>query len=179
MKINRMGKLDLLVTEFCIGALPMGPLQANIPIDHGAHLIRKAWDNGVNFFDTAEIYQTYPYLQKALADRPEAIIATKSTVSTYEEMEKSINKAQQELGRSMINIFHLHAARSTPAVFEERKGALECLKDYKKKELFKQLEYQPMPLTLLKKQPKNRILMLSFRSSISMEWVSSGEILQQ
>ena len=82
MKINRMGKLDLLVTEFCIGALPMGPLQANIPIDHGAHLIRKAWDNGVNFFDTAEIYQTYPYLQKALADRPEAIIATKSTVST-------------------------------------------------------------------------------------------------
>ena len=49
MKINRMGKLDLLVTEFCIGALPMGPLQANIPIDHGAHLIRKAWDNGVNF----------------------------------------------------------------------------------------------------------------------------------
>jgi len=52
---------------------------------------------------------------------------------SYEEMEKSINKAQQELGRSMINIFHLHAARSTPAVFEERKGALECLKDYKKK----------------------------------------------
>lgn len=133
MKKNRMGKLDLLVTEFCFGALPMGPLQANIPIDYGAHLIRKAWNHGVNFFDTAESYQTYPYLQKALIDCPEAIIATKSTASTYEEMEKSIFKAQKELGRSIINIFHLHAARATPAVFEERKGAFECLKDYKKK----------------------------------------------
>ncbi|QPM67184.1 aldo/keto reductase [Atribacter laminatus] len=133
MKKNRMGKLDLQVTEFCFGALPMGPLQANIPIDYGVHLIRKAWDNGVNFFDTAEIYQTSTYLREALVDFPEAIIATKSTASTYEEMEKSINRAQQELDRSMINIFHLHAARSTAAVFEERKGAFECLKDYKKK----------------------------------------------
>jgi len=133
MKKTRMGKMDLRVTEFCFGTLPMGPLQANVPIDYGANLIRKAWDSGINFFDTAETYQTYPYLREALANYPEAIIATKSTASTYEDMENSINKAQQELGRSMINIFHLHAARVTPAVFEERKGALECLKVYKKR----------------------------------------------
>ncbi|NLJ48314.1 MAG: 4Fe-4S binding protein [Candidatus Atribacteria bacterium] len=133
MKKTRIGKLDLRVTEFCFGTLPMGPLQANIPLDYGAHLIRKAWDHGVNFFDTAESYQTYPYLREGLIDCSEAIIATKSTASTYEEMEKSIKKAQQELDRSLINIFHLHAARTTPTVFEERKGAFECLKDYKKK----------------------------------------------
>jgi len=42
MKKVKMGKLDLRVTEFCFGVLPMGPLQANVPIDSGAYLIQKA-----------------------------------------------------------------------------------------------------------------------------------------
>ena len=130
---TRLGKLDLGVTEFCFGTLPMGPLQANISRSEGIHLIRKAWENGVNFFDTAQSYGSYPYLREALSNCPEAIISTKSTATSYEEMEKSINKALNELDRSPIDIFHLHAARATPAVFEERKGAFECLKEYRRR----------------------------------------------
>jgi len=133
MKKTRMGKLDLWVTEFCFGALPMGPLQANLSLPDGIHLIQKAWAKGVNFFDTAESYGTYPFLHEALKECPESIIATKSTAINYEDMEKSIDKARRELGRPSIDIFHLHAARATPAVFEERKGAFECLKDYQRK----------------------------------------------
>ena len=133
MKKNRMGKLDLRVSEFCFGTLPMGPLQANIPLNDGIRLIHKALDNGINFFDTAESYQTYSFLREALAKNSEAIIATKSTAVSYEDMEQSIMKARQELDRSIIDIFHFHAARATTKVFEERKGAYECLREYRRK----------------------------------------------
>ncbi|GAH30140.1 unnamed protein product, partial [marine sediment metagenome] len=41
--------------------------------------------------------------------------------------------ALESLNRTYIDIFLLHAARVTPSVFEERAGALQCLKDYKAK----------------------------------------------
>ncbi|MCX6089007.1 MAG: aldo/keto reductase, partial [Candidatus Atribacteria bacterium] len=135
MKRTRMGKLDLWVTEFCFGTLPMGPLQAQVSHDDGVHLIQKAWENGVRFFDTAESYQTYDYLRSALGNFPEAVIATKSTATSYKDMEQSITTALHQLGRDSIDIFHLHAARATPTVFEERKGAFQCLKEYQKKGL--------------------------------------------
>lgn len=138
MKKSVLGKSGLEVTELCFGALPMGPLQAKISAEEGADLILEALKQGVNFIDTAERYQTYPHIRKAL-DRfdGEVIIATKSAATTYEEMEQSIKLALESLGRERIEIFLLHAARVTPAVFEEREGALECLKDYKKKGVLK------------------------------------------
>jgi len=48
-------------------------------------------------------------------------------------MEQSIKYALTSLNRTDIDIFLLHAARVTPSVFEERAGALQCLKDYKTK----------------------------------------------
>ncbi len=30
----------------------------------GAKLIRKALEKGINFIDTAEVYQTYPHIKK-------------------------------------------------------------------------------------------------------------------
>lgn len=138
MKKSVLGKTGLEVTELCFGALPMGPLQAKISEEEGADLILEALKQGVNFIDTAERYQTYSHIRKAL-DRfdGEVIIATKSAATTYEEMEQSIKLALESFGREQIEIFLLHAARVTPAVFEERLGALECLKDYKKRGVLK------------------------------------------
>ena len=134
MKKYSLGKTGIKVTELCFGVLPLGPLQANISVEAGAKLIRKALEKGINFIDTAEVYQTYPYIKKALEGYDdEVIIATKSNVKTYGEMEKSIKDALKSLNRTYIDIFHLHAARVTPSVFEERAGAFQCLKDYKEK----------------------------------------------
>ena len=103
-------------------------------MEEGAKLIRAAIEKGINFVDTAEIYKTYPYIRKALEGyNNEVIIATKSKAKTYQEMEKSIKEALTSLNRTYIDIFHLHAAKVTPSVFEERAGALQCLKDYKTK----------------------------------------------
>jgi len=134
MKKYSLGKTGITVTELCFGALPLGPLQANISVEKGAKLIRTALERGINFVDTAEVYKTYPHIKKALEGyNDEVIIATKSNVKTYGEMEKSIEDALKSLNRTYIDIFHLHAARVTPSVFEERAGAFQCLKDYKEK----------------------------------------------
>ena len=134
MKKYSLGKTEIKVTELCFGALPIGPLQSNISVEKGAKLIRASLERGINFIDTAEVYKTYPYIRKALEDyNGEVIIATKSNAKTYKKMEQSIKDALESLGRSYIDIFLLHAARVTPSVFEERAGALQCLRDYKAK----------------------------------------------
>ena len=134
MKKYSLGKTGITVTEMCFGALPIGPLQANISVEKGAKLIRAVLEKGINFIDTAEVYKTYPHIRKALEGyNDEVIIATKSNAETYKKMEQSIKDALESLNRTYIDIFLLHAARVTPSVFEERAGALQCLKDYKAK----------------------------------------------
>ena len=134
MKKYSLGKTGIKVTELCFGALPIGPLQANISVEEGAELIRAALERGINFIDTAEAYKTYPHIKKALEGyNKEVIIATKSSAETYKKMEQSIKNALESLGQTCLDIFLLHAARVTPSVFEERAGALQCLKDYKSK----------------------------------------------
>jgi len=138
MKKYSLGKTGIKVTELCFGALPMGPLQANISVEKGAKLIHSALESGINFIDTAEAYKTYPHIRKALEGyNDEVIIATKSSAKVYKKMEQSIKDALESLGRTHIDIFLLHAARVTPSVFEERAGALQCLKDYKSKEVIR------------------------------------------
>ncbi len=134
MKKRFLGQTAIEVTELCFGALPLGPLQANIPVEDGAKLICNALNEGINFIDTAEFYRTYPYIKRALEMfQGEVIIASKSMAVTYEGMEKSIQGALLELGREYLDIFHLHAAKAASEVFEERAGAWQCLKDYQKK----------------------------------------------
>jgi len=83
MKKYSLGQTGIKVTEMCFGALPIGPLQANIPVEKGKKLIRVALEMGINFIDTAEAYKTYPHIRKALEGyNKEVIITTKSSAET-------------------------------------------------------------------------------------------------
>jgi len=134
MEKRMLGKTGLEVSTLCFGVLPMGPLQKNLPVPVGAELIRQGLEQGINFMDSAESYQTYPYIKEALKEyKGEVIISSKSQAKTYEKMEEAVYKALEALGRSYIDLFHLHAARVKASVFEERAGAIQCLKDLKRK----------------------------------------------
>jgi len=138
MKMRNLGVTGLKVSELCVGTLPMGPLQTNVPLDTGAEILLHAMENGVNFFDTAQLYQTYPYLKKACAQYArgkDVIIVSKCTGSDYKTMEDAIIEALRELGRDYIDIFLVHAARADETVFEKRIGAIEALLKAKKKGL--------------------------------------------
>lgn len=138
MKKEILGKTGIEVTELCFGALPMGPLQKNVSVEEGSDIIALALKKGINFIDTAQMYKTYPHIKRAIEKtgiRP--IIATKSTATTYKEMEEAILEALKEMAVNSIDIFLLHAAKAAPDVFEVRKDALKCLLDYKAKGIIK------------------------------------------
>lgn len=132
MKYNELGKTGLTVSQIAYGALPVGPTQANFPVDKGAAIIRYALEQGINFIDTAQGYKTYNYIKQALQgwDKP-IIINSKCAGASYEEMQNALQEAERELGR-MPDIFTLHAARAGVDVFQVRAGALQCLIDAKK-----------------------------------------------
>lgn len=138
MKKLVLGNTGIEVSPLCFGVLPMGPLQKNLSPQEGGKLIRQALEEGVNFLDTAVLYQTYPHIKEGIGGYSgDVVIASKSEATTYEDMEKDVLQALAALGRDYIDIFHLHAARVKPSVFTERAGALECLKDLKKQGLIR------------------------------------------
>ena len=132
MEYRSLGATGLLVSKMCFGSLTIGPLQANLPLREGAAVIEAALDAGVNFIDTAQLYQTYPYLRQALAQRRhQAIIASKSYDYTYEGMRNSVEQACRELGRDYIDIFMLHEQPSR-LTLQGHADALKFLGDAKK-----------------------------------------------
>jgi aryl-alcohol dehydrogenase-like predicted oxidoreductase len=80
MEYKELGRTGLKVSRLCFGALTIGPLQADLPLDEGVALLKYAAEQGVNFFDTAEIYDSYDYLRLLLRALPnkDIIIATNS-----------------------------------------------------------------------------------------------------
>ena len=136
MHYNVLGNTGIEVSELCFGVLPMGPLQADVPVAEGAAVLAEAMRSGVTYYDTAEMYRTYPYLKKAIDDtgkKYDIVIGSKSAASTYEDMQKAVEEALRSLERDYIDIFLLHAARVTGDPREKRAGAWECLQDMKDK----------------------------------------------
>jgi aryl-alcohol dehydrogenase-like predicted oxidoreductase len=127
MQQKELGKTGIFVSEICYGTLPAGPLQANLAVDEAAAIIRHSLDLGVTFIDTAQRYQTYPHVARALAgyDKP-VVVSSKAWAATYEDMRQAVAEVEQALGRK-VDIFMLHAARATAAVFEQRQGAFRYL----------------------------------------------------
>lgn len=131
MEYHFLGKTGLKVSDLCFGALPMGPLQANIAVEDGGRLILEALQKGVNFIDTAELYATNAHIRWALERfKGPVILATKSTVATYEKMKEVVLRSRDELGLAKIDIFHLHAAKEKNPL-QSREGALVALIELK------------------------------------------------
>jgi len=133
MDYNFLGNTKILVSKLCFGSLTISPLQANLSIEKGADVIVMAMDMGVNFLDTAEFYRNYPYIKHALKkSNKELIIATKSYAFTYEDMQKSVEKARRETGKDVIDIFMLHEQESR-LTLQGHREALEYLMEARAK----------------------------------------------
>jgi len=138
MKKVKIGNTGLEVTELCHGTLIMGHLQANLTPEEGAVAIRKSLRMGVNFYDTAKGYQTYPHMALGLQgiDLDQVVIVSKSHSRSYDGMKADIDECLQELSLENIGIFMLHQVSSLDDL-NLRKGALDCLIEYKNKGIVK------------------------------------------
>lgn len=112
MKYNPLGKTGIQVSRLCFGTLTIGPLQKHKTLDESWPIIEAALDVGINFFDTADLYNCYPYIRQALSYKKDLVICTKSYDYSEEGVKKSLNRALRETGRDYIDIYMLHEQES-------------------------------------------------------------------
>ncbi len=106
LKKVRLGRTGLMVTQTAFGALPV----QRIPVSEAAALLRYAFDQGVNFFDTARGYSdSEEKLGAALADvRSEVVIATKSFAKKEEQLLRDVEASLAKLKTDYIDILQFH-----------------------------------------------------------------------
>ncbi|OGU31058.1 MAG: aldo/keto reductase [Ignavibacteria bacterium GWA2_55_11] len=93
-----------------------------------ALLLSEAYEEGVNFWDSADQYGTHPHLKEALktVPRDKVVILTKTHASTAEEMKADLDRFRKELGTDYLDIVLLHLM--TEADWPRRReGAMEAL----------------------------------------------------
>lgn len=127
---RELGNTGLYVSNLCFGSLTMTPFQANLSIKDGAYLIKYAYERGINFLDTAEIYDNYAYVKEGLKgiDREKYVIATKTYAYNKELAKRSLDKALREIGTDYIDVFLLHEQESEYTV----KGHYEAIEFFLK-----------------------------------------------
>lgn len=129
MDYRYLGNSGLLVSRLCFGSLTMGPLQAKLSVEEGAALLQEAFDRGVNFVDTAELYNNYEYIKHAIKSRRDkVIISAKSYAYSKVTAEASLQKAMKELNTDYIDIFSLHEQESEHTI----RGHQEALEYFMK-----------------------------------------------
>ncbi len=106
MELVRLGKTELMVSRISFGALPIQCVDR----DSAAEVVRYAYDQGVNFFDTARAYTTSESdLGRALKGLgSKVIVATKSVYKDMEQLDKDFNISFDYLQRNYIDLFQFH-----------------------------------------------------------------------
>jgi len=62
MKSIKLGNTNIDVSRLCFGSLTISPLQRNLSYEKGAELLKYAFNKGINFLDTAELYNNYEHI---------------------------------------------------------------------------------------------------------------------
>ncbi len=116
------------VSRLCIGSLTVSPMQADLPTERAADVLAYAFDRGITFTDTAQYYENYHIIKRALekcADPDKVVISTKTYAYTEELARRAVEEARIALDRDVIDIFMLHEQES----YETLRGHMEAL-DY-------------------------------------------------
>lgn len=131
-----LGKTEISVNRNGFGALPI----QRISDKEAVKLLRKAYDNNINFFDTARIYTDSEYkLGLALGDvRTNIILATKTPATTVEEFYNDLETSLSLLKTDYIDIYQFHNPGFCPkpgdgtGLYEamesaKRQGKIRCI----------------------------------------------------
>ncbi|WP_028295460.1 aldo/keto reductase [Olivibacter sitiensis] len=134
----QLGKSDLQVSELAFGCMSLGDNQK-----HVSHLLNKAFDKGINFFDTADLYNkglNELHVGTALKDiRKKVILTTKvgnqlrpdgsgwDWNPTKDYILKAVDQSLKRLQTDYIDLYQLHGGTIDDPI-DETIEAFELLK---------------------------------------------------
>ncbi|MFR5868815.1 MAG: aldo/keto reductase [Acutalibacteraceae bacterium] len=129
MEKLRLGKTELMVTKTSFGALPIQ--RDDFPT--AIRILRKAFDAGINYFDTARYYtDSEEKLGAALSDvRKEVIISSKSMGKTKQEVIDHCMQGLRNIRSDYFDLYQLHNPSSLD--YEDPDGPLAGLLELQKK----------------------------------------------
>jgi aryl-alcohol dehydrogenase-like predicted oxidoreductase len=128
MKTIRFGRTGLEVSRICFGCMSFGKVTDERPwvlgVEEAQPMFRRAWEAGINFFDTANVYaqgtseEITGQVIKDLAPRDEIVLATKvfgrmrpgpngqglSRKAILSEIDNSLKR----LGTDYVDLYQIH-----------------------------------------------------------------------
>lgn len=102
----RLGRTGLIASRSGFGCIPI----QRIDFDSAKALLRRAYESGINLFDTARYYtDSEAKIGNALSDvRKDIIIATKSLAQTAEAITQELDTSLKALKTDYIDIYQFH-----------------------------------------------------------------------
>ncbi|MBV9276551.1 MAG: aldo/keto reductase [Verrucomicrobia bacterium] len=141
MKYRKLGKTGFEVSEVSLGTWQIGASWGSISEKDAIALLHAAIDNGINFFDTADVYgdgRSERLIAQVLGERSEKVyVATKAgrrlqphTADGYNEKNLTafIERSLTNLGRETLDLVQLHCPPTDVYYRPEVFDALEGLK---------------------------------------------------
>ena len=126
MDTVRLGKTDLVVPKNGFGALPI----QRITKKEAVHLVQKAHDGGMYYFDTARFYtDSEEKLGEALHDRRDkTIISTKTGAANAEGFWRDLHTSLRLLQTDYIDLYQFHNPALCPKP-DDGSGLYEAMRE--------------------------------------------------
>ena len=114
METIRLGRTDLMVSKTAFGALPI----QRISKEDAVRLVRRAYDAGIDYFDTANAYtDSEEKLGEALRGvRQNVVISTKSGGKDKKTVQAHIEESLRRLQTDYIDLFQFHNPAELPDI---------------------------------------------------------------
>ena len=149
MIYNQFGKAKKSISRISFGAMRLPKHGENVDTEKSAEIIRRAFELGINYFDTAPYYcnsQSESTLGKALkCVRKDVMIATKlpwEHIETGKEAREWLEKSLRELDTDYIDIYQLWSLKYEGLInFCIPKGIITELLKAKEEGLIKHLGF--------------------------------------
>ncbi len=148
IKKRKLGNTGLEVTELGLGTWSLSGDYGPVDRSHAVRLLRHAFDLGVNFFDTADIYgqgKCEKYIGEALSDvRKDIIIATKVGWDFYhggirhnfdpDYIKFAVEQSLKRLKTDYIDVYQLH---NPPDYVLQDDGVIDTLNSLREQGIIK------------------------------------------
>lgn len=136
MDTMRLGRTGLQISRSGFGALPI----QRISFDEAKGILRRAYEAGITFFDTARMYtDSEEKIGYALSDvRNQIVIATKSHAKDKKTLLEHLETSLRNLKTDYIDIYQLHNPKELPQEADEE-GLYAALLEAKKKGLIRHI----------------------------------------